>query len=118
MEHRYSKRVTAGVKLLIYKKGIPVAIGRIKDVSRHGIFVSTDFTDVGLHQILEIEFTLQSDDGGQRSRFRAVVARKAEGGIGLELEEGSDEGYEALRSLVDRVASQPIFGVSPLVSNA
>lgn len=118
MEHRYSKRVAAGVKLLIYKKGIPVGIGRIQDVSRYGIFVATDYTDVGLHQILEVEFNLQGEEGSQRRRFRAVVARKAEGGMGLELEEGSDEGYEALRSLVSTAVRQPVFGLDALISHA
>lgn len=113
MEHRYSKRVAAGVKLLIYKKGMPVATGRIKDVSRHGIFVATDYTDVGMHQVLEIEFNLQGD----RNRFRTVVARKADGGIGLELEEGSDEGYEALRSLVSDLSATFGFGPTSLASN-
>ena len=104
MEHRYSTRVAAGKKLMIYKKGLPVAIGRITDVSRHGIFVATDFTDVGPHQVLEVEFSLRTFECTERRRFRCIVARVDEEGIGLELDERSDEGYEALRSLVATVS--------------
>lgn len=104
MEHRYSTRVAAGKKLLMYKKGIPVAIGRIMDVSRHGIFVATDYSDVGPHQVLEVEFTLRHFERTERCRFRCIVARVDEEGIGLELDDSSDEGYEALRSLVETVS--------------
>jgi len=118
MEHRYSKRVAAGVKLLIYKKGIPVATGRIADVSRHGIFVATDYTDVGLHQILEVEFTLRKANIAEPCRFRTIVARRGQGGIGLELEENSDIGYDALRELVNSMTSAQSYEFTSMVSNA
>jgi hypothetical protein len=118
MEHRYSKRVAAGGKLLIYKKGIPVAIGRITDVSRHGIFVATDYNDVGLHQILEVEFMLRTCDRAERCRFRTIVARRGRDGIGLELEENSDAGYDALRELVNSMSSTRSYELTSMVSNA
>jgi len=55
MEHRLSKRITTDLDLLVYKRGMPVATGKIRDASRKGLFILTDYTDVQLNQELEIE---------------------------------------------------------------
>ena len=59
MEHRCSERVTTDFKVLIYKMGIPVAIGRLKNGSKLGFFVETDFADINVLQPLDIEVLLQ-----------------------------------------------------------
>ena len=84
MEHRYSQRTSASTKLVIYKKGIPVAMGRIQNISRHGIFIQTDYSDIRLHQSLEIEFLSEQSDFG-RHRLKTVVVHKAQTGFGAEL---------------------------------
>lgn len=107
MEHRYSRRVEAGLKSIVFKRGLPVATGTIRDVSRGGLFIETDYDDVKAHQILEVEFHLKGHRRPTRLRVKTVVARTTGQGIGLELEETSDEGYEALCALMNELGERP-----------
>lgn len=99
MEHRYSKRIPANLRLLLYKRGMPAASGRLKDVSRKGLFVATDFGEVGVNQIVEVEFELSDRQELPGRRLHAVVVRKSEQGLGLELEPADVEQFEALSDL-------------------
>ena len=101
MEHRCSERVTTDFKVLIYKMGIPVAIGRLKNGSKLGFFVETDFADINVLQPLDIEVLLQQGPHNlERYRYTSRVIRKAETGLGLELEYMSPEAAQALDDLL------------------
>lgn len=39
MEHRQHFRYELAVDLLIYRRGLPVATGRLRNISRDGLFV-------------------------------------------------------------------------------
>ena len=88
MEHRYSQRTHASAKLMIYKRGIPVALGRAANVSRHGLFVLSDYTDFSLHQPLEVEILSEFSHFGSQ-RLKTIVVHKADQGFGLEIDEDS-----------------------------
>jgi hypothetical protein len=88
MEHRYSQRTHASAKLMIYKKGVPVALGRASNVSRHGLFVLTDYTDFNLHQFLEVEILSEHNHFGSQ-RLKTIVVHKAQQGFGAEIDEDS-----------------------------
>lgn len=85
MEHRQSKRIPASVKLLVYKRGVPVATGRITDASRQGLFIHTGFDEVSVNQMLEVEFGLSGPPECHHQRLEAMVTRKTEDGLALEL---------------------------------
>jgi len=87
MEHRCSERVDTDVRVLIYKAGAPQAIGRIKNGSKYGFFVETDFDDINIFQALDVEI-LSPQGSHQTSRYKyaARVIRKMRNGLGLELE--------------------------------
>ena len=107
MEHRYFSRVPIDVKMLIYRGGLPVATGRIRNASRVGLFVETDYGELRQHQKLECEFCL-GDEG--RHRLGAHVSRRADAGVGLELDEDGAAGG-AIYSLLTRGAelrTQPL----------
>lgn len=92
MEHRYDKRFPCDLKTLIFKNGMPVALGRLRNYSRGGIFVSTEFNLVDAHQSLEIELVARSDARssaacGERRVCKAFVMHKAGEGIGLLIRE-------------------------------
>ena len=101
MEHRCSERVTTDLKVLIYKLGIPVAIGRLKNGSKLGFFVETDFADINVLQPLDIEVLLQQGPHNlERYKYTTRVIRKADAGLGLELEHMSVEAAQALDKLL------------------
>lgn len=83
MEHRLSKRVPGKLGLLIYKRRIPVATGQIKDASKQGLFIATDYDDIQLNQTVEIEFHLPDRQGNRYRKLKAHVVRKADNGLGV-----------------------------------
>ncbi|MBS3803286.1 MAG: PilZ domain-containing protein [Oleiphilaceae bacterium] len=75
----------ANVKLLVYKRGVPVATGKITDASRSGLFIDTKFDEVQINQMLEVEFGLSGPPECHHQRLEAVVTRKTKDGLALEL---------------------------------
>ncbi len=99
MEHRLSKRITTDLDLLVYKRGMPVATGKIRDASRKGLFILTDYTDVQLNQELEIELRFPDCPEQLLRRIRAQVVRKTGQGLGVDFEEVDNDVF-TISSLV------------------
>lgn len=93
MEHRLSKRVQGKLGLLVYKRGMPVATGQIRDASKRGLFIATDYTDVQLNQTLELEFRFPEKKEKQFRRLKAHVVRKSDKGIGVDFEGVENDGF-------------------------
>lgn len=83
MEHRYSKRIVADFHAQIYKTGLPVAVGRVRNMSRHGIFVEWEENNVSVNQLLDVEFVFP--EAKQAGRFKCFVVRKEMNGFALSL---------------------------------
>lgn len=108
MEHRCSERRSANIKILIYKYGIPVAIGRIKNGTRHGLFIESDLADVAPLQQLGIEMLVSGTASKlQRYKFESIVIHKAEHGFGVELDALTDEAGAHLCELLQAEPSTP-----------
>ena len=87
MEHRFNQRIIADVKILIYKYCIPMAVGRIKNGTRHGLYIESDFMDVGAFQLLGLEILFYSPlDILQRFKFNSIVTHTTDNGFGVELD--------------------------------
>jgi hypothetical protein len=75
--------VPASVKLRLYKQGEPVGTGHMRDLSRDGLFLSTDFDGVRVNDILQIELSPSTDSGRPDNRMQAIVIYKEEDGLGM-----------------------------------
>lgn len=93
MEHRLSKRIQGKLGLLVYKRGMPVATGQIRDASKQGLFIATDYTDVQLNQTLELEFRFPDKQEKRFRRLKAHVVRKSDLGIGVDFEGVDNDGF-------------------------
>lgn len=89
MEHRYSRRHVINMKVIIYKSGLPMATGWLRNVCRQGLFVASECDDVALNQLLEIEFLGDGLQADSHRRCRALVAHKTAHGFGLVIDEDS-----------------------------
>ncbi len=83
MEHRYSKRVSADIQALIFKCGMPVLAGRVRNMSRHGVFVQCATEGFAMYQPLEIELFVPGMKALNTSRFKCYLTRKEHIGIAL-----------------------------------
>jgi len=88
MEHRCTTRINSELKLLIYKHNFPVAIGRVKNGSRYGVFVETDFMEIDCEHQLKLEVLLDKNSGTkfQRIEMEALVIHKTGKGFGAEID--------------------------------
>jgi hypothetical protein len=101
VEHRQSRRVPAFLDVLIYQRGVPTAAGTLRNVSREGLFIHTDFDGVGINQRVDLEFSLSLSGEKQSRRMSAIVIRKSVGGIACECADADDDvHFLALSDLV------------------
>lgn len=98
MEHRLSRRVDCDLELLIVRAGVPAAFGRVLNISRHGMFIATDYRQIGVWQAIDLEL-LSIPGSHALRRLRMVVTRKAGNGLGVELEQTSGDGASTLALL-------------------
>lgn len=108
MEHRYSERHPANIKILIYKLDIPVAIGRIKNGTRYGLHIESDLAGVALLQQLGIEMLVYGVGNKlQRYKFDSIVIHKTDHGFGVELDALTEEVGGQLCALLQANPSTP-----------
>jgi len=96
MEHRCSQRIAAQLKLLIYKKSLPTALGKVKNISHNGLFVLTEYSDFYSNQILEVEFLSLAAQRIGSARFKSIVVHTHNNGLGLEIDDHDFRGYSTL----------------------
>ena len=111
MEHRCGQRVAATLKLFIYKRAVPVAVGWVRDLSRKGLFIETDYRDLNLHQPLELEFATRAQSGGKRMRVLGRVVRKSTGGVAVEIDADHGASVTAMNGLINRYRAPASFTV-------
>lgn len=116
MEHRQHFRYELAVDLLIYRRGLPVATGRLRNISRDGLFVETGYAELQPHQRLECAFR-RHEDTGQWQRIGAHVCRSAGDGVGLALDESDAAGSAVLQALVDTCSAAPHAGPGDFAFN-
>ena len=104
MEHRLSKRVQGKLGLLVYKRGMPVATGQIRDASKRGLFIATDYTDVQLNQTVELEFRFPDTQEKRFRRLKAHVVRKSDRGLGVDFEGVENDSF-TISSLINWLKS-------------
>jgi hypothetical protein len=120
MEHRCSARYTANIKILIYRYEAPIAIGRIKNGTRHGLYIESDLADVKPLQQLGIEILVyRNAQKLQRYKFDSIVIHTTNHGFGVELdsltEDAGNHLIEMLRASPETPQESELFA---MVANA
>lgn len=101
MEHRCSARYNADIKITIYRYDIPVAIGRIKNGTRYGLYIESDLADVKPLQPLGIEILVyRNTQKSQRYRFDSIVMHATEHGFGVELDALNEDAASQLTDML------------------
>ena len=100
MEHRLYPRIPVDVAMLIYRRGLPVATGRIRNASRGGFLVETGYEDLREYQSLEVEFCAVATPQPVRHRVAAHVCRRGADGVALEVDDLDGRTPPAMATLV------------------
>ena len=117
MEHRCSERYPTDIKIMIYRYDVPVAIGRIKNGTRHGLFIESDLASVKSLQQLGIELAVTNGSKKlQTYRFPCMVIHTTSHGFGLELDtltkEAGDQLAELLRASPEPPQESELFAMA------
>lgn len=119
MEHRCSERVDIDLRAAVYKRGLAVATGRIRNSSKQGLFLETRYCDVNLLQKLSIEVIVHpAPQQSERYEVQAIVVRKSVDGLGLELESIGGEDTFAMTQLMNAVGAMSYQPVAKARMNA
>lgn len=82
MEHRYNSRTPISLDVLLYYQGLPVTIGKARDIGLGGMSVDASRA-AALPKNAAVEVELLHQDAGKRARLPAYVVHKSGDGIGL-----------------------------------
>jgi hypothetical protein len=102
MEHRYATRLPLRINVLIYRQGLPVQVGRTRDISAEGAFVEAGPFHGPLPGCLDLEF-LPGQEGCERFRLKALVVHRNQNGFGIEFAAMDDHGATNLQHCLRRV---------------
>lgn len=98
MERRSSFRIPVAARVLIYREAedtpdggpssreIPVAIGRVLDLSRDGILLATALRGVRTGRPLELDLLLSNAGIDSHAHCRMIVRRKTDDGYALSVD--------------------------------
>lgn len=101
MEHRHNRRARTALKVIVFNNGLPVAVGKTKNISREGLFVRTAYHEVALNQPLEIQFCPTAQRCPTRIRVKGTVVHRTAVGFGLELVDDNDVAREGMKKLLE-----------------
>lgn len=92
MEHRYSKRVDAQLNVLLYRDGVPVAVGKTRNISANGVFVETIYQQQHGNRSMDIEFQPGEDPGTDKYYVKGMIVHRELDGVGLMIEDFDPDG--------------------------
>jgi hypothetical protein len=79
-----------------------VALGKLKNINRDGLFIQSEYGDIAVHQTLEIELLSPPGQCLGSGRFQSIVVHKSNGGFGVEIaDEGNSDHYDAIMKLIE-----------------
>jgi hypothetical protein len=64
---------------------VPLALGRLQNINRDGLFIRTDYADIAVIQPLEIEFLSASTQCSGNGRFKSIVVHRRANGTSYDL---------------------------------
>lgn len=103
MENRRNSRTTAMLRILLFKDGLPVAIGRTRDVSDGGVFVQTDYADFDALRPVEMELLSNRwTRVGGNGRYRGRLIHKTADGFGLRFDDDNKAKRRAITIAVEK----------------
>lgn len=117
MDYRRYKRVPARLTLLIYRKGILVASGMLRNISKSGLYMSTSCPNLDINQEVEIEFNLHDPSAPGDKRLTGMLVHKNHGGVGVEFMARGDPQTQELRTLLNWVKETNLLINRPYTAN-
>lgn len=103
MACRGSRRISTDLQVLIYQSGLPIVMGRVRNMSRLGLFIDCAADDFSLYQMLEVELFISNAKLAGGRRFKGILTRKKTDGLALAI---LDECQAAYALHVDCVESK------------
>lgn len=83
MDHRRGKRVDVQLDVLLFRQGLPVMVGKTRNVSRAGAFVETDYRPEPGNLYVEVAFIPSTETKKGIYPVKGLIMHSMRNGIGL-----------------------------------
>ena len=98
MNHRYGKRVTVQVEVVMHRHGHELGRYRTRDVSPYGVFLETGPMELDLCVSVDLTFLL-SNESADRQMVKGLVVRRTSDGIGFIYADHSRQLFTRLKDI-------------------
>ena len=103
MERGFNRRAELFLDVVLFDKGLPIAVGKAQDISLLGMFVTGPVPDLRKHQLIEVRFKTESGQEGTWCRLPAMVVQTSREGLGLIFDTSDPDTRVAIRKLKNMV---------------
>lgn len=83
MDRRSGSRASAELTALVFRHGLAVLVGRVRDLSLFGLYLHIDGPPLPKHSLIELGFSVGGSGAHHHVRLPAMVARTEPRGMGL-----------------------------------
>lgn len=87
MEQRRHARVTVRADTMIYRCGLPIATGMIRNACSGGLFIETPGCELAERQRVQCELPVADDGPAAMQRVWGAVVHVGDDGVGIRLDE-------------------------------
>lgn len=87
MEHRLGRRTNTKLSVCFYKDGVPVAIGKTRNIAPGGVFVETAYRPDNGARCIEIAFIVRNDIAKGFDPVNALIIHRTKEGFGLMIDQ-------------------------------
>lgn len=113
MEHRWSERAPATIRVLVYQDGVPIALGCTRNLSPQGAFVDLRGLDFQPTKSITVEFLTGPRVSGEQLRLAAMVVHVGTLGVGVMFLNLDAEIAGIVRSLMEQAMSATAASTPP-----
>jgi hypothetical protein len=100
IEHRFQPRMPLDMDVVIFRSHIPIAVGKIRNISNGGMGIDSDIVNLKKFSLLEVEVGVSHSSNLTYHRFSGVVVHHHDNGFGILFNDLSSSDMAVLRQLM------------------
>ncbi|MCG6968467.1 MAG: PilZ domain-containing protein [Gammaproteobacteria bacterium] len=83
IEHRFQQRMPLNMDVVIFRNHIPIAVGKIRDISNGGMGIDSEIVNLKKFSLIEIEVGVNQSSNPAYHRLSGVVVHHHNNGFGI-----------------------------------
>lgn len=100
IEHRFNQRLPLNMDVVIFRNHIPIAVGKIRDISSNGMGIESEIGNLKRFCLLEVEVSVNQSPKLAYHRISGVVVHHGSNGFGLLFKDLSASDKDVVQQLM------------------